>query len=349
MKSLDIYSCEYVMETPFKQNKFLVDRMLYPGLYILAGAPKIGKSWLAMQLSVNVAFGEQFLKRETETGQVVYFALEDDLSRLQNRVYEFTDIPNDNLEFVILANSIGSGLEDQIDSLRETHNKLSLVIIDTLQMVRNTTDPNYSKDYKDLSSLKKIAYDLGIVILLIHHTRKASDDDPFNTISGTMGLSGSVDGSYVLVESRRGSRCATLYGVGRDIENIEIELEFRNCQWHTKDTIEPYKRDTFALAIHDLMVEQLSFSGTATQLCDLLYSKYSKKYHQNHVTRDLVQHTEELLTLGVTFTSRRSHGIRTITLEYDQMGDSKNGALLYSEIEEPTGTQITPKALPMGF
>ena len=82
--------------------------MFYPGLYILAGAPKIGKSWLAMQLSVNVAFGEQFLKRETETGQVVYFALEDDLSRLQNRVYEFTDIPNDNLEFVILANPIGS-------------------------------------------------------------------------------------------------------------------------------------------------------------------------------------------------------------------------------------------------
>ena len=63
---LKLCSCEYIMETEFKKKRYLVDRMLYPGLYILAGATKVGKSWLAMQLCVSVALGKQFLKHETQ-------------------------------------------------------------------------------------------------------------------------------------------------------------------------------------------------------------------------------------------------------------------------------------------
>ena len=321
---LKLCSCEYIMETEFKKKRYLVDRMLYPGLYILAGAPKVGKSWLAMQLCVSVALGEQFLKHETSQGQAVYLALEDDEGRLQDRVYEFIDVPTENLEFAIASESIDSGLENQISSLGETHNDLRLVIIDTMQKVRETTDISYAKDYKDMSVLKNLATELGITIILIHHTCKRFDDDPFKTISGTMGLSGCVDGSYVLVESKRGSRVGKLYGVGRDFENIEM-----------------------GFAIHDLMVEQVSFVGSATALCELLYKKYGGQYYPNRVTRDLVKHTEELKTLGVNFTSTRSHGSRIIRLEYDISGDAKSGALLYSEVENSTGTLNPPKALPI--
>ena len=52
---LKLCSCEYIMETEFKKKRYLVDRMLYPGLYILAGAPKVGKSWLAMQLCTSLS------------------------------------------------------------------------------------------------------------------------------------------------------------------------------------------------------------------------------------------------------------------------------------------------------
>ena len=124
-------------------------------------------------------------------------------------------------------------------------------------------------------------------------------------------------------------------------------VAFRDCHWYVTDTVEPFRRDTFSFAIHDLMVEQVYFVGSATALCELLYKKYGGQYYPNRVTRDLVKHTEELKTLGVNFTSTRSHGSRIIGLEYDISGDAKSGALLYSEVESSTGTPNSPKALPM--
>ena len=98
---------------------------------------------------------------------------------------------------------------------------------DTLQKIRSDSlDSTYATDYKELSVLKSIADRRSIAIVLVHHLRKTKDADPFNMISGTTGLSGCVDGSFVLSESKRGSRNATLYCVGRDIENREIELKF---------------------------------------------------------------------------------------------------------------------------
>ncbi len=152
-----LYPGLYILAGAPKKKRYLVDRMLYPGLYILAGAPKVGKSWLAMQLCVSVALGEQFLKHETSQGQAVYLALEDDEGRLQDRVYEFIDVPTENLEFAIASEYIDSGLENQIRTLGETHDNLKLVIIDTMQKVRETTDMSYAKDYKDMSVLKDLA------------------------------------------------------------------------------------------------------------------------------------------------------------------------------------------------
>ena len=57
-----MYSCAYIMDTQLKANPYIVENLLYPGLYILAGAPKIGKSWLALDLCLSVAEGEPFLK-----------------------------------------------------------------------------------------------------------------------------------------------------------------------------------------------------------------------------------------------------------------------------------------------
>ncbi len=67
---LTIYNSEYIMTTPLEKQEYIIYKMMYPGLYILAGAPKIGKSWLALDLCMSVANGEQFLKHDTNTGQV---------------------------------------------------------------------------------------------------------------------------------------------------------------------------------------------------------------------------------------------------------------------------------------
>ncbi len=100
-----------------------------------------------------------------------------------------------------------------------------LIIIDTLQMIRRSAvDNSYANDYADLTALKRLADQNRIAILLIHHLRKQKDDDPFNRISGTTGLSGAVDTSFTLVEERRGSGRATLSCIGRDIEYRELGL-----------------------------------------------------------------------------------------------------------------------------
>ncbi len=93
-------------------------------------------------------------------------------------------------------------------------------------MIRNTSkDNNYANDYSNLTILKELADEYGIAILLIHHLRKENDKVPFNRISGTTGIQGAVDSSFILVEETRGSRVATLSCVGRDIDYREIKLK----------------------------------------------------------------------------------------------------------------------------
>ena len=333
---LKLYSCEYVMDTTLDRNQFVVDKMLYPGLYILAGAPKVGKSWLALDLCLSVADGRQFLKHETSKGQVLYLALEDSLLRLQNRVYEFTDEPAADLDFAILADRIGCGLEAQLEKVKEQKPRLKLIVIDTLQMIRDAVDTSYGNDYRELSVLKSLADRLGIAMILVHHTRKHFDADPFNMISGTTGLSGCVDGSLVLMETKRGSRKGTLYCVGRDIENMQLNIEFEKNHWVVTDTVAPYKLDNFPFAIYDLMLDEISFRGSATELCRLLSKKYNEQFFPNRVTRDLVQYSKELSELGVLFRSRRSHGSRIIEIDYERSGDISDGSLMCVEIAVPT-------------
>ena len=249
-------------------------------------------------------------------------------------MYEFTDEPVDGLDFAILANSIGGGLEEQLNEVKQQRPELKLIVIDTLQKVRGDGEPSYTSDYKELSSLKALADKLMLAIVLVHHTRKTYDNDPFNMISGTTGLSGCVDGSMVLMETKRGSRKGKLCCVGRDIENLELNVEFKDHHWSVTDSVAPFVLDTFPLAVHDLMLNEKKFVGSASMLCELFYTKYGEKYFPNRLTRDLVQHTADLLELGIAYHSRRSHGSRVIELTYDGEHDSGQGSLLYSKVTE---------------
>ena len=226
MKKLDSKSCEEIMTTVYKPIEFVVEGLIARGLYILAGAPKVGKSWLALDICLSIAKGEKVIGHETLCSTALYLCLEDSFARIQNRLYEITGEPADNLYFAVMADSIGDGLEVQIEKFKSEHINLKIVLIDTLQMVRNENESSYGSDYKELSVLKLLADRLEIAIVLVHHTRKCSDKDPFNMISGSTGISGCVDGSMVLIETKRGSRKAVLHCVGRDIENAEINLQF---------------------------------------------------------------------------------------------------------------------------
>ena len=328
MTKLNTINCEEIMTQPLKPIEFVVYNLITQGLFILAGAPKIGKSWLALDICLSVAKGEPVLNANTNRGTALYLCLEDSKIRIQNRLYEMTDEPTEDLHFALLANSIGSGLEEQIETFISEHRDTKIMFIDTLQKIRSDSqDSTYATDYKELSVLKTIADKHSVAIVLVHHLRKTKDADPFNMISGTTGLSGCVDGSFVLSESKRGSRTATLYCVGRDIENREIELKFDNNthRWITDEIFsdKENKNKIFIEKIFDFISERKNFVGTATELVNLLAPKFDTEIFPNRLTRDLVQSAYELANNGIKFSYKRSNGQRIISLTASDGSDGK--------------------------
>ncbi len=333
------------MSTLYKPTVFAVEGLLAQGLFILAGSPKVGKSWLALELCLAVAKGEKLFDRNTTQGSALYFCLEDSYPRIQSRLYELTDEPSDKLYFSLKADTIGSGLEEQIIKFKSEHDNLRLVVIDTLQMVRNETESSYGSDYAEIVPLKALAEQLGITIVLVHHLRKAADSDPFNMISGSTGLSGATDGQLVLKKDRRCGGQAVLYATGRDIEDRELSLTRQGARWVLSDEHKDKPPDLFPFAVHDLMTELCSFKGSATELCGLLKDRFGGEYFANRLTRDLFRKTYELRDLGMTFELKRSNGQRLLLLRYDKNSDSSDSKNLMPKQPQTADPTVTAESI----
>ena len=343
MKQFNSKSCEEIMTTVYKPIEFVIDGLLAQGLYILAGAPKVGKSWLALDMCLSIAKGEKILGLKTSQGTALYLCLEDSYARIQNRLYELTDEPTEMLYFSVMSDPIGGGLEEQIEGFVSEHRDLKIVFIDTLQMVRSDTDSSYGSDYKELSVLKTLADKLEIAIIVVHHTRKCKDTDPFNMISGSTGISGCVDGSMVLIETKRGSRNAKLFCVGRDIENAEISLHFDSDlkKWIVTDELSTgqSKDNIFLAALYVYLKKHISFTGTASELVSELKEVTQEQFYPNRVTRDLVQNGYTLRKYGIDFQYKRTRNGRLIILHYDRERDSSDS----KNTSEVTVNKLTSK------
>ncbi|MCD8002681.1 MAG: helicase RepA family protein [Clostridia bacterium] len=216
---LDTISMNELYESTYVRKPPLIDGLLYRGTYLLAGAPKTGKSFLSAQIAYHVSTGKPLWGFNTRKSTVLYLALEDTHERLQERLFRMFDTDGtDNLLFSITANQLDSGLEEQLRSFVAEHPDTGLIIIDTLQKVREVCSDNYSyaNDYNVITKLKQLADSLGICILIVHHTRKQQADDKFDMISGTNGLLGAADGAFILTKEKRTGNRATLDVCGRD-------------------------------------------------------------------------------------------------------------------------------------
>lgn len=330
MTKLETIDADTLLSTPLPATRFVVDCLLPEGLHILAGAPKIGKSWLALWLCLCVAKGEPVWDFATAKGSVLYLCLEDSLTRIQNRLFQITEDAPDSLHFATLAGSIGGGLEEQLKGFLAEHPGTALVVIDTLQRVRQPSENAnpYASDYRDITALKRLADEYGIAILLIHHLRKMNDEDPLNMISGTTGISGATDSSFVLKERKRGSGEATLYCTGRDIEYRELSLRFQK-DTHTWGLTEPVEAETPAVdpeaAFLSAFLKELhSFEGTATELSELLETQTGEKILPSVLSKKLVKYAGELEQSGIRIAAHRTRDARTLhILCYG--GDSNDG------------------------
>lgn len=201
---LSVIDSETLLDTRLAPTKFCVDTLLPEGLCILGGAPKIGKSWMVLDLCVRIAKGEDIWNLHTHKGSVLYLCLEDSHQRIKNRLNIITDEGSCDLYFATESKTMADGLCDQIREFYREHPDTVLVAIDTFQLIRDCmADASYAGDYQDMQVLKHLLEELHITILLVHHLRKLGDSDPLNKISGTTGLVGAADATWVHGYSKR--------------------------------------------------------------------------------------------------------------------------------------------------
>lgn len=269
----DLYENVYQSKPP------VIDGLLYAGTYLFVGAPKVGKSFLMAQLAYHVSMGLPLWGYAVRQGTVLYLALEDDHRRLQERLYRMfgTDSTPD-LHFAICAKKLGNGLEEQLKKFIKRHPDTRLVIIDTLQKVRENSGDKYSyaSDYDVITGLKEFADASGICLLLVHHTRKQQADDKFDMISGTNGLLGAADGAFLLQKERRTGNTATLDISGRDQQDQRLYLtrDEERLVWRLERTETELWReppDPVLEAVAALVTaERPEWAGTATELIAVL-------------------------------------------------------------------------------
>lgn len=246
-----------LMAREFQPVKWAIRDLLPEGVGLLVGPPKIGKSWLSLQLAVSISAGlPVWAGREPEQpGEVLMLALEDHDRRLQKRFQKMMssrttyeqDGPSvidwkaktpdvSGIHFATEWASMGEGGIEELDAWLAEHPDARLVIIDTLGRFKGRTDARrsaYELDYEVGAKLKPIADKYGVAILMLHHNRKQKSDDPLESVSGTQGLAGSVD-SLLILTRLRGSPDAGLYVTGRDIEREEeyrLLFDSETCAW----------------------------------------------------------------------------------------------------------------------
>ena len=246
-----IFSAADLQGMKFPPIAWVVPGILPEGLTILAGKPKLGKSWLALDMALAVAGGGSVLGRECDPGPALYLGLEDNQRRLQrrlNRIEPHLEWPA-NLELNTRWPRLDQGGLKAVGQWIKTRDGAKLVIVDTLAVVRpqgKAHDTLHTNDYAALRGLHQLASDTGVAIMVVHHLRKADSDDPFDSVSGSTGLTGAADTTLILTR-REGEGGCVLYGRGRDLEDFETGLEFDTfaCRWRDLgDPVEAFAGDT---------------------------------------------------------------------------------------------------------
>ena len=318
---LPTINLDELFESVYRSKPAIVDNLIYPGTYILAGAPKVGKSFLVAQLAYHIATGQRLWDYEVKQSTVLYLALEDDHRRLQKRMNRMFGVDGTaNLYFAITAKKLGEGLEDQLEEFINLHPDTRLIIIDTLQKIRqgNGDSYSYANDYECVGNLKKFADQKEICLLIVHHTRKQQASDKFDMISGTTGILGCADGAFVLQKERRTDSSATLDIVGRDQCDQRLYL-IRNQEkllWdldHAETELWKSPPDPIVLKIAEFITtDNPKWNGNASELVEILKLDIAP----NALTKKLNIGAGTLENdYGIRYESSRNHDGRRINFE----------------------------------
>jgi len=223
----------------FEPLRWAVPGLVPEGMSLLIGGPKIGKSWLALDIALAVASGGRALGH-LEVGQprpVLLLALEDGDRRLQERIRAL--IPGARIPSLfhymprIIHNMLQATIGDWLNTL-DTGAGDPLVILDTLGKVMPDARPGqspYQRDYKVSGHLKQICDTRpGMALLVLHHDRKAQAEDFVDSVSGTNGIAGAAD-TIVVLSRKRTEQTGLLQVTGRDVVEREYAVTVSSGRW----------------------------------------------------------------------------------------------------------------------
>jgi hypothetical protein len=249
--------------------KFLVDNF-FPdnGCVVIAGKPKVGKGWIVLDLAMAVTEGSTFWSQKCHQGEVLLYMLEDGRRRIKQRMQMLRPngyMSGKNIRFrysidgPFSVNSDGTGtlLDDIRVHVRQR--SVRMVVVDVFQRVRGVLERNldaYQQDYKIMGAIQKLANELNVLIVVVHHTKKGKVDDVIDSISGSFGISGAVDGMMIIGKEGDMMRVQSKM---RDIRDFEFDLvkEGDNPMWKPAQTAveltapnDSTKTQNVALALH---------------------------------------------------------------------------------------------------
>lgn len=233
-----VYSAAELEKMEIPEMKWLIPEILPEGLSIIAGKPKVGKSWLALKMALARARGNIFWGKRVEKGTVLYMALEDGAKRLKARLKKLLgeEAFPENLWIADSSQfeAIREGLVKKLTQFLDAHQDVKFVVIDVIAKVsayKKRNETQYQQEYGFMSLLQNLCTERGICILAIAHLRKAGADDPFDCISGTLGITGGCDTVMVLESSKSKNLSAVLHSVGREVMESKFPLKFKEGNW----------------------------------------------------------------------------------------------------------------------
>lgn len=306
-----LFSASELMKHKFPEISYIADNLIPEGLSILAGKPKLGKSWMVCDLCLSVADdARDFVGRVScRKGDVLYLALEDNHRRLQSRIKKMYGkrLAPERLTIGITWPTMSSNCIDELESWIESVPDPKLIVIDTYGIIKpkKSGKDDYGEDYRSISDLQRLASKHSIAIVLVHHRTKQDSDDPFDSVSGTLGITGGADTIMILDSTTKGQR---LLVKGRDICEREDAVAFNRetfiwellgeahvahrsdsrkkileCFHHNDESLSPKEVTERTGLKHANTRKLLGSMVESGELTSLTRGEYSIPNHNNHI------------------------------------------------------------------
>ncbi|AUX77995.1 bifunctional DNA primase/polymerase [Sinorhizobium fredii] len=227
----EIYDAADLRFQTFAPLRQIAGEIIVEGLTVLAARPKVGKTWLMLDIAIAVSEGGYCLGNlECEQGDVLFLALEDNPRRFQRRLTKLLGVHKREWPRFKVAHKWPRADQGGLDQLRNwiaSAENPRLIVIDVFARFRKPVPAgkqNYDTDYGSISELQSLAAEIGVAIVVVHHLRKSeADDDPLDTVSGTLGLTAAADSILVINKTAQGT---SIYGRGRDTDEIDLAMKF---------------------------------------------------------------------------------------------------------------------------